>query len=74
MNALACGDSGSEPSPGDATNGSSPSPPGDDPTAALSVAPIAWGSCPASVQVDQCATVKVPLDYTQPSDSAPSSA
>ena len=42
-----------------------------DPTAAIAVAPITWGTCPDDINpelpdLDDCARVKVPLDYARP--------
>jgi pimeloyl-ACP methyl ester carboxylesterase len=39
--------------------------PGDDPTAGIQMAPIAWQPCPDR-RGDDCARVKVPLDYAHP--------
>ena len=37
-----------------------------DPTAGIVVAPIVWGACPPMSDLDDCARVRVPLDYARP--------
>jgi pimeloyl-ACP methyl ester carboxylesterase len=53
------------PSP-DAPPGADGAPAGSsDPTATVKVAPLVWGACPDRGQAEQCARVKVPLDYAR---------
>jgi pimeloyl-ACP methyl ester carboxylesterase len=62
-------DAGSSDSPSAGADGGSTA--GIDPTASIAVAPIAWGPCPDDMDpelldMDNCARVKVPLDYAKP--------
>ena len=64
----AAGPEGGSPSPADAGATVATT----DPTAGIAVAAITWGTCPDDMDpellnLDDCARVKVPLDYGQPS-------
>jgi pimeloyl-ACP methyl ester carboxylesterase len=57
-------DAASVPPP-DAASPDAPPAASSDPTASVKVMPIVWGTCPDRGLAEQCARIKVPLDYAR---------